>query len=136
MDEYGLRQTDIWHYADYYAGQHKLAVPARGEVTLSAFLSGNGLNETNYDWLSNAIKAIKAVKGDIPKAADIRAMSEKPVAAIKVVAEDENDKPPPQVPKVPTLAFDAMRMIYDTEKDHDAIMALVQDIAKLELKTR
>jgi hypothetical protein len=137
MEEHGLKQTDIYHYADYYAGQHGLPVPANPQGIVSKLLKGQSylMNEP-FKYLRAAVDAIKAANGEIPRAEEIRRMTNGHVQpktepkGIEVVSED----PKPLPPRVPKLAFEVMQAIYTDEKDADAILALVREIAELEVR--
>jgi hypothetical protein len=126
-----LRQADVWRYADYYAGQHGLAVPARSEVTISQFLKGGNLNDVNYKWLSAAVSAIKANEGKIPRSGELQKMPSPKDEPKPIEVEAEDPKPAPN--KLPKLAFDLMQAIYNPDKDHDTIRALIDEVARLEL---
>jgi hypothetical protein len=139
MQAHDLTQSDVWHYAWYYNAQHPprlLASEASVQTTVSRFLRGAGLGNEAYTLLSAAVSAIKAANGDIPRAAEIRtqltASAPQPEQAkvVGIEVEGESHAHPTRLPK---LAFEAMQLIYREDKDHDAIMALVATIAKLEL---
>lgn len=136
MKQYGFSQAHISHFADYWAGQHNLHAPTFGQGVISKFLRGTALGNENYVWLTAAVSAIRRAEGKIPSVDELLAGKVKtevpeeppnePGASIEVVGESN------MPPKLPQLALDTMQMIYKDEKDHDAIMVLVQDIARLE----
>jgi hypothetical protein len=138
IELYELRQTDIYHYADYYAEQHGLPVPSGPEQMVSRVLSGkqNYLMNDPYRYLRAAVDAIKAADGDIPRAEELRARTangnpqlEPEPKELEVVSEN-----PTKVVRSPKLAIEVMRWIADPNKDWDVIESLVNEIAKLELK--
>jgi hypothetical protein len=134
MKKYGLSQSDISHFADYYAHQHGSHRPTFGQGVLSKFLKGTSLGNENYNWLTQAVSAINAAEGQIPKADETRGMmsrqKEKAEKGIEVVTEE---KVKPMPPKLPKLAFEVMQMIYKEEKDDSDVIDLVHKVAKLEL---
>jgi len=138
MRDHKLTQSDISHYADYYASQHGIAVPSFGQGVISKFLKGQYLSNPNYKWLSSAVSAIKANKGEIPKANETRGLMQKQAdragEGIKVVTEDPTPTPLP--PRLPKLAFDVMQLCYAEEHNDDAIRAIVEEVAKMELNIK
>jgi len=96
---------------------------------MSKFLKGNALSNVSYRYMTSAISAIQRNGGKIPDT-PVVVKNESDPKGIEVEAET----PKPMPTKLPELAFDTMQMIYKEEKDHDAIMALVMEIAKLETK--
>lgn len=128
MVEHDLTQANIYHFADRWAATHGIPVPSFPQGVMSKFLKGGSLNNANYRYFTAAVSAIRRNEGKIPDIPYVTTTEGEPGASIEVVAEEPTRLPT----KLPTLAFDAMQMIYKEEKDHDAIMALVLEIAKLE----
>jgi hypothetical protein len=139
MVDYGLQQTDIYHYANYYAAQNKIPAPGNPQGIVSKLHKGQtSMMNDPYWWLRAAIDAIKAANGRIPRAEEIRAMTngEKPPAptpAPKEVGVEVEGRSAPKIARSPKLAIEAMRWIYAAEKDDDRIEQLINDIAKVEL---
>jgi hypothetical protein len=140
MKTHDLTQSDVWHYAWYYNTQHPpllMSSEASAQTTISRFLKGHGLSNSGYAFLSAAISAMKSLNGDIPRAAEIRtrltASAPQPEQAKVVGIEVEGESPTRSVAPLPDLAFRTMSMIYREDKDHDAILDLVGEIARLEL---
>ena len=140
MVDYSLKQADIYHFADWYASQHGIPVPANPQGIVSKLHKGQAsmMNEP-YRWLRSAIDAIKAAEGKIPKADEIRAMNGKPQEARPEPEESGvgvkvEDRTAVHVATSPKLAIEAMRWIYAEVKDDDRIEQLINEIAKVELR--
>lgn len=150
MKDYDLRQVDIYMYADHYAEQHGIAMPANPQGIVSKLVMGKQESMMNdpYVWLNSAIRAIKAEKGNIPRAEALRAR-----ASTQVPAPPPPPGPAPEgqpeptgvevegrsavVPvRVPSLAIEVMRWIYAETKDDDRIHDLVEELAILELRAK
>jgi hypothetical protein len=100
---------------------------------VSRFLKGRGLGNKSYTFLTAAFSAMKTLGDDVPRAPQIRTLlttSEPATPPKPIEVEGESPKRPEALPK---LAFEVMQHVYREDKDHDAIMALVEEIAKLEL---
>ena len=130
MEEYSLTQADVVHYADYYAGQHNIHIPSYGQGAISKFLKGTYLTAPNYMWLSTALEAIQALDGKIPKGEELKEKMPQKEEPKGIEVEGTSSH---AITRTPDLAFETMQAIYREEKDDDAILDLVQRIAKLEL---
>jgi len=129
MEKGNLTQADIYHFADRWAAEHGIPVPSHPQGVMSKFLSGNMLSNLSYRYMTAAVSAIKRNDGVIPEMERAIVQEKNEPKEIEVETSNPGYKGPV---KLPQLALDTMQMIYKDEKDHDAIMALVQDIARLE----
>jgi hypothetical protein len=130
MDDHNHTQADISHFADRWAAQHGIAVPSYSQGVISRFLKGGYLSNATYPWLSAAMSAIRRNNGIIPSMEHPGRRDEPQPELGEVGVEVEGESP--ERNKLPELAFDVMQTIYKEEKDHEAIMALVLEVAKLE----
>ena len=131
MKDHDYKQSDIYHFADEWAAAHGIGVPVQSAGVVSKLLKGHSLSDPSYQWLSAAMSAIRRNNGIIPSMEHpgVRQPQPEPEeTGIQVEGES------PERVKLPRLALDVMQTIYKEEKDHDAIMALVEEIAKLEMK--
>jgi hypothetical protein len=128
MAKGNLTQADIYHFADRWAQAHQIPVPGFPQGVMSKFLKGKTLSNVSYRWLTSAVSAIKRNEGKIPDTPEVVKNETNPKGI-----EVESDSPRQLPAKLPELAFDVMQTIYKEEKDDDAIMALVLEVAKLEL---
>lgn len=127
MADYNLRQVDVYQYADHYASQHGLPVPSNPQGVVSKFLKGTNLMNANYQWLSSAVGAIKANEGIPAMTTDVVPTPPEP-KGIEVEGESRV-----KARKIPSLAFDAMRLMYQTDPNDVEIREVVDRIAALEM---
>lgn len=126
MELYELNQAQVYRYADYYAGQHGMPVPSNPQGVISKFLKGTNLMNKNYQWLSAAVSAIKANEG-IPDMTTADETPEPQETGVEVEGTSTTPK------RIPSLAFDAMRLMYADSPDDAEIREVVEKIARLEL---
>jgi hypothetical protein len=137
INQHNLRQSDIYNFADAWAIQHGMPKPSHSAGVLSKFLKGGSLTNEKYVWLTSALSAIKRNNNQIPSMAhpqrkeEPEPAAEEPGATIEVAGESA-----PRQAQLPQLAMDVMQTIYREDKDHEAIMNLVQQVARLELGQR
>lgn len=139
IEAYGIRQSQIIEYADTYHAQRKLPVPASPQNQLSRFLKGSGISSVGYKFFKAAADSIISLDGKLPIAEPIPTFV--PTPAPQPEEAKTVEKPVPIKPtdvvvedvKIPTLAFETMRLLYREDRDEDAIRDLVERIARLEL---
>jgi len=134
----GLTQSDIYRYADRYADANGGYKPKGSQTALSGFVNGGGMTEQTFAWLENAVTMILANGGMIPDRPRVKLGKvedeREPEKLVGVEHEGESKVAPVHPPRIPKLALETMSWIYREDKDHDAIAALVEAIAELELQ--
>lgn len=130
----GLKQSDIYHFADKWAEQHGIGVPVSGAGVVSKLLKGHSLSNVSYPWLSSALSAIRRNNGTIPSMEHPGVRQPQPEPEVEEVGVEVEGESKVKIVKIPQLALDTLQAIYKEEKDHEAIMALIEQIAKLELQ--
>lgn len=143
MKEHDITQAQIVKFADQWAQQHEIAGPSWGPGVISKFLKGTTLTNTSYVWLTSALSAIRRNDGKIPSMGTH--LEQRPDGNLEEVENGDVDpneagasievegESTPRPPELPHLALSVMQAIYKEEKDHEGIMALVQEVARLEL---
>jgi hypothetical protein len=126
------KQSDVYHFADKWAAAHGIGVPVSSAGVVSKLLKGHSLSNVSYQWLSSAMSAIRRNDGIIPSM-EHPGRIEQPQTVGEALGIQVEGESPERV-KLPRLALDVMQTIYKEEKDHDAIMALVEDVARLEME--
>lgn len=134
--DHKLSQSDFYHFGNQYHEQHRLAAPLNPQGMTSKFLRGAGVSDLGFDYLRRTVDAIKASNGNVPSAQEIRERMTPPAPQpekAKDVGVEVEGESQVHVTRLPDLAFETMQLIYREEKDEDAILDLVQRIARLEL---
>lgn len=145
MREYDLTQADVWRYAWYFNNQNPpllMSSPESAQTMVSRFLNGSNLSNQAYTLMTATMHSIRTLNGAMPRAEQLRTLTTPPAPQPEEAKIVEQPQPVEfkdvgvkvDEVKIPTLAFEVMRLFYKDDRDEAALIDLVQRIARLELE--